>query len=130
MLVGVKKMPDTLSDLASLLKQLMLLSKFSSHRCIVEKTGTYMPGNSGPSACKFSRHCGQIEGMLVGLGIPFEEVSPVKWMKTLGALPKDKPERKRAIKEQMGRMYPHLKVTLVNADALGILTYAMQRGKQ
>jgi hypothetical protein len=43
-------------------------------------------------------------------------------MKKLGAFPKDKKARKNAIKQMMQTRYPNIKVTLVNADALGILT--------
>jgi hypothetical protein len=43
-------------------------------------------------------------------------------MKKLGTLPKDKPERKRAIRELMARRFPGLEVTLKTADALGLLT--------
>ena len=47
-------------------------------------------------------------------------------MKALGPFPKDKKERKNAIKEKMARLYPHLSVTLKTADALGILTFVME----
>jgi hypothetical protein len=42
---------------------------------------------------------------------------------------KAKQEHKGEIKETMARRYPHLKVTLATADALGILTWAMGREK-
>lgn len=94
---------------------------------VVEKTGTYMPGNSGPSAATFARHCGHLEAALYTLGIPTEQVAPGVWQRALGSLPKDKGERKRAIKEHMARRYPHLKVTLATADALAILTWTTQK---
>lgn len=94
---------------------------------VIENVGGYMPGNSGPAACKFARHVGNIEAALYCLGIPTDRVTPQVWMKSLGTLPKDKQERKRAIKERMARRYPHLGVTLSTADALGILTWARGR---
>ena len=94
---------------------------------VIEKTGTYMPGNSGPSAATFARHCGHLEAALYTLGIPTEQVAPGVWQRHLGSLPKDKGERKRAIKEHMARRYPHLTVTLATADALGILTWATRK---
>lgn len=59
--------------------------------------------------------------VLDALGIPFTEVAPAVWMRKLGALPKDKAERKRAIREEMQRRFTHLDVTLKTADALGML---------
>ena len=61
------------------------------------------------------------------LGVPFRDVPPAVWMKTLGTLPKVKADRKRAIRELMARRHPHLTVTLATADALGILEWAMAR---
>jgi len=58
---------------------------------------------------------------LIGNGIPFEEVSPQAWMKLLGALPKEKKDRKNELKRQAQNMFPGEKVTLYNADALMML---------
>jgi hypothetical protein len=95
-------------------------------RCVLEKTGTYRPGNSGPAAAKFARHCGHLEAALYCLGVPVVQVTPQKWMASLGSMPDDKGDRKRFIKELMARRYPHLDVTLKTADALGLWTYASQ----
>lgn len=94
----------------------------------LEKVGAYMPGNSGPAAAKFARHCGVLEGILVGWDIPYEEVAPTVWQRQLGGFPKDKKERKHAIKEMMQKRNPHLDVTMKTADALGILTAVTRNG--
>jgi hypothetical protein len=94
---------------------------------IIEKVGYHRPGNSAVSTAKFARHCGHLEAALYSAGVPFEEVAPGTWMKSLGALPADKTARKNAIKEQVARRFPHLAVTLKTADALGMLVWAMQR---
>lgn len=94
---------------------------------IIEKVGFHRPGNSAVSTAKFARHCGHLEAALYSVGVPFEEVAPGTWMKSLGALPADKTARKNAIKEQVARRFPHLDVTLKTADALGMLVWAMQR---
>jgi len=80
-----------------------------------------MPGDHPNSATKFARHCGHLEAALYALGVPFTSVVPAVWMKKLGALPKDKPARKRAIREEMQRRFPALAVTLKTADALGVV---------
>jgi len=50
-------------------------------------------------------------------------------MSKIGTWSKDKPERKRQIKDEMQRRYPYLKVTLRTSDALGMLTYAVGGSK-
>lgn len=127
-IVHAAKMPETLPDLRELIEERLCdRSPGDILQATVERTGTYMPGNSGPAAATFARHCGAIEGLLCGLRVPFTEVAPGVWMKgVFGVLPKEKKDRKKAIKEEMGRRYPHIPVTLNVADALGILTYAMK----
>ena len=120
-------MPDGMTDLVDRLRKLRALRispvRLASRKVIIEKVGNYMPGNSGPSAAKFARHCGHIECACYCLGFSTEQVAPQKWMKALGTMPKDKAQRKRHIKELMARKHPHLIVTLVNADALGIMEW-------
>ena len=113
-----QKMPDTLHDLIDSLRSLKVSG---IDDMVIEKTGTYRPGNSGPAAAKFARHCGQVEGVAATLGFSVEQVPPATLMKKLGSLPKDKAERKLAIKNIVQLKYPHLKITLNTADALGIL---------
>jgi hypothetical protein len=98
---------------------------------VVERVGCYMPGNSGPAAATFARHCGHIEAALYCLGVGiYRNPTPQSWQKALGTWPKDKMERKRAIKEWAARRYPHLSVTLKTADALALLAWGeMQEGK-
>lgn len=112
---GMTAICDTLHDI-----------KLPDQIAYIERVGNYVAGNAGPSAAKFARHCGHIEAALYMLGIPTIEVTPKTWMKAVGPFPKDKSARKKAIKEAMARRYPNLKVTLKTADALGILTYAME----
>lgn len=94
---------------------------------VIEKTGFHRPGNSAVATAKFSRHCGHLEAALYSFGVPFEEVAPSVWMRALGTLPKDKADRKRAIKEIVARRFPHLTITLKTSDALGIYLWATQR---
>ena len=118
-------MPDGMTAIVDRLRA--LAAELPGLAAVVEKAGWWMPGDHPNSAAKFARHCGQIEAALYALGIPFHDVAPAVWMKTLGTLPKDKPERKRAIREQMARRHPHLQVTLATADALGILTWRLRQ---
>ncbi len=139
--VRVYKMPETPKDIHDLLFDLrytpcVLPTKIEC-RAVVESIsmGLFAPGEdvSGKSKMvamfKLHRHCGQLEGFLLALGIPFESVSPQKWMAHHGVMPKDRAKRKRHIKDIVQRKYPEIRVILNTADALGILTYTLEREK-
>lgn len=124
--VQAESMPDGMTAMVDRLKDLAFCGR--PVEAVLEKVGHWMPGDHPNSAAKFARHCGQVEATLYALGISFDEVAPGVWMKALGSLPKEKSERKRMIRELMARKYPHLRVTLDTADALGILTWKLERG--
>ena len=108
-------------------EQIEFIEYCNPDEIVMEKVGGYMPGNSGPAAVKFARHVGNLEAAIYTLKIPVKLVAPNVWMKSLGIHAKDKAERKREIRELMQRTYPKIKVTLSNADALGILTWYIER---
>jgi|ETNmetMinimDraft_14_1059893.scaffolds.fasta_scaffold21144_3 hypothetical protein len=118
MAVGMSGQADRLRSLAAELPGLV---------AVMEKTGTYVPGNAGPATATFARHVGNLEAILYVLGIPTEQVAPSVWQRSLGPLPRDKGQRKRAIRELVARRFPHLSVTLKTADALGILIWATDK---
>ena len=133
------KMPDTERDIADKIASLIPsqevydadLRMYSTQRahdpiCFIEKVGFHRVGNSASSSVKFGTHVGFLRGVLTCFHIPFEEVAPQKWMKSLGALPKDVRQRKNRIKEIAQQRYPSLgaKITLHTADAIAILGWA------
>lgn len=63
--------------------------------------------------------------MLEMLGIPYVLVNPMKWQSELKLRKKDeeKAERKNRYKEIAGKIYPKIKATLWNADALLIMHF-------
>ncbi len=115
---GMTAQADRLRELAATLPGLV---------AVLEMVGGYMPGNAGPATATFARHCGHLEAILYVLGIPTTAVTPGVWQRALGAFPKEKPERKRAIKELMARRFPAISVTLKTADALGILSWTTDK---
>lgn len=125
----VRKMPETCRDILDLLEELTQQDeKLSDLLCIIENVGGYRPGNSGPAACKFARHCGHLEMALIAAEIPYIYVAPSVWMRAvLKTVPKDKKERKLKIKQDMQRRFPKVKVTLWNADALGMMVYGLEK---
>lgn len=119
-------MPTGLSEIWDYLKG---ITTMVDAKAIVERVGGYMPGNSGPAAVAFARHCGHLDAILYALSIPLaDNPTPKTWMSAIGVPAKmEKKERKARIKEAMARKYPHLKVTLKTSDALGILTYYLKK---
>ena len=94
---------------------------------VCENVGKYRPGNSGPAAVKFGRHCGHLDMAFIAIGHKPTMVAPAVWMrKDRPTLSKEKSIRKRTIKAEMAAKHPTLRVTLKNADALGILEYTLK----
>lgn len=125
--VWAAKMPDTPKDIYALIGDVALELDTT---CVIEDVGYHIKGNNASASCKFARHVGHLEAFLLALEIPTTRVRPAKWQKHFGALPKDKTQRKRKIKELVQQRHPKLKVTLMTSDALGILEWAMEAQKR
>lgn len=141
--IEVYDMPETPEKIYNFLRALTLRAENIEYvKIYIEKTGTYVSGNSGPSAAKFAKHCGLLEGFLIALGYPFIEVTPQVWQKffigkqTYPKIPEEiqgkerkrilaqwKTERKNKIKVKAQELCPNMKITLKVADAVGILAY-------
>jgi hypothetical protein len=125
--VRAEKMPGGMTAVVDLIDDLTMRS-VPGVVVWVEKAGTHVRGNSASASAKFARHCGHIEAALYAIGVPARHVPPGTWMRgVFGALPRDKKARKNAIKDEMQRRHPHLRVTLATADALGILEWVRER---
>ena len=92
-------------------------------KVIIERVGGYRPGNSGPAAAKFARHCGWLDVALYTNKIAlYKNPTPQQWMKLMGVPKFEKvQDRKRWIKEWVQKRLPKIRVTLTTADALGML---------
>jgi len=112
------KCPKTMGDMNELVKA---VAENKDGRCVIEQVHS-MPKQGVVSVWSFSGNYHTWKALLVAHGIPFKEVTPQKWMKKIKAWPKDKKERKNAIKAYAQNLYPSLKVTLANADALAMLS--------
>ena len=89
------------------------------------------PTNAVRAAFKFGTNYGQWLGVLAGEGIRnLSHITPREWQKGI-EIEKgmEKTERKRAIKFKMAEMFPKIKVTLINADAIGIAKHMHKSGK-
>lgn len=122
------KMPDTPKDLFDLLKGI----KNKYHlECTLEKVGG-MPKMGGSSMFNFGKGYGYLEMALIANEIKTTTVSPQAWQKTFLIGTKSKlstTEWKNKLKAKAQQLYPSLKVTLGNADALLILEYAKNQMK-
>lgn len=118
-------MPETVKDLYSLLFHLTFVNT-PCVEAVVERVHS-MPTDSASAAFTFGENFGMIQGVLAAIGVPYRFVQPHAWQKKVGALPKNKPERKRALKAFAQQRYPHIPVTLKTADALAMLAVETEK---
>lgn len=68
-----------------------------------------------------------LKAIIEATGIPYVMVHPMTWQTKLGlrerGVKEEKAERKRRYAEMAGKLYPGIKVTLWNADALLIMQF-------
>jgi hypothetical protein len=114
-------MPDTVLDLVDVLRGLCVRIPYLYMDCVIERVHA-MPCDGSASAFAFGENFGVLQGVLATLGIPYRFVTPQVWQKKVGSLPKDKKERKNALKAFAQQRYPGIKVTLKTSDALAMLT--------
>jgi len=79
-----------------------------------------MPKQGVSSSFKFGQSYGFLRGILVALSIPFEEVTPQTWQKSMGCMSKG---NKNVTKARAQQLFPGVKITHANADALLIAEY-------
>jgi Holliday junction resolvasome RuvABC endonuclease subunit len=79
-----------------------------------------MPKQGVASSFKFGQSYGFLRGLLIACHIPFEEVSPVKWQTAMGCRSAGDKNVTKAMAQQL---FPNVKVTHANADALLIAEY-------
>ena len=115
------KCPDTIKDMADYLS----LHCYDNIKtlCIIEKVHSF-PGQGVRSVFTFGKNYGQWLGILASHDIPYKEVPPQTWMKHYGAMPRERGQRKRHLKHLAQSLYPSIKVTLYNADAILLANYS------
>lgn len=82
-----------------------------------------MPGQGVASTFKFGTDYGMYKGILMALNIPFVEVAPQRWQRTLGCLTGG---NKNITKLKAQQLFPSIKITHANADALLIGLYGLK----
>jgi len=117
------KCPDSPEKMANIFNSIITNDKIVAY---IEQVHAF-PTDARSSAFKSGRNYGEWLGVLGTLRIKTVHVTPQKWMKHYKekfnmALPKDKQQRKRKLKE-IAANYTDKKVTLYNADAILIAVY-------
>lgn len=91
-----------------------------------------MPTDGHVGAFRFGENFGLIKGSLIGCDARYGLVTPAKWQKPLGLTrknPKEKSvDKKRRHKALAQQLYPKVKVTLWNCDALLIAHWGQKYG--
>ena len=96
---------------------------------VIEKVGGFVGGRANPGSAMFNfgRNFGFYLGVCAALRLRTELVPPAVWQKAFPTRKKsseDKIAHKRELKEHAARLFPKIKITLANADALLILEWA------
>ena len=133
------RLPETCRELNNLITELLLPKKYlpilqdpNRTYAIIERTGTYRPGNSAVAATTFARHCGRLEQAFISNGIQLYSTAPQVWMsyyKDLmgidwstgsGDAATEKKERKHAILNSVRSKFPSNSFALWNSDAVAL----------
>lgn len=114
-----QKMPETPRDIWVLLGRIIREAPQGRVFAYLEQVGP-MPKQSPNSMFTFGRGYGGLEMALIGWEIPFERVTPQKWQKAMSCRTGGD---KNVSKAKAQELFPSLKITHANADALLIAEY-------
>jgi crossover junction endodeoxyribonuclease RuvC len=96
--------------------------QFTPAVCVLERVRS-SPQMGVTSAFTFGRGYGTLLGVLGATEIPLVEVTPQKWQKALGCMTGGD---KNVTKRKAQQLFPELRVTHVNADALLLAKFCQQ----
>ena len=107
----------TLHDLAH--EMCVCKRSYNIKKAVLEKVHS-MPGQGVASSFKFGKVYGHVEMALTGLQIPYDLVTPQKWMKKLGCMTRGDKNVTKALAQ---RRWPDKKIIHAIADCLLIAEY-------
>ena len=113
------KCPETPHEMAEIITRAHLLSRDYNEKtfAVLEKVHS-MPKQGVVSTFTFGTNYGMWKGILAAHKIPWIDVTPHKWQKFYGVMPKEKKSRKHKLKSLAYQYYPDIKVNLTTADAI------------
>jgi hypothetical protein len=129
--VQCRKIPETEGDILSFF-QGFKRSDYTVTAWLEEVGGFIGRAQSGAMMFKFGHGCGYLRGVIMACGFRLELVRPQKWQAPLGLGGKKScasdNEWKNKLKGKAQQFFPAQKVTLLTADALLILDFAIRNG--
>ena len=117
-----KRCPATVLEMAEEIKHCQELTPDIKKHAIIEQVHS-MPKQGVKSVFTFGQGYGQWLGILASKGIPYIQITPQKWQKYYGAMPKDKKDRKNHLKHLAQQRFPEIKITLATSDAILLANY-------
>ena len=117
-----KRCPATVSEMAEEIKTCIDLAPDIQKTAVIELVHS-MPKQGVKSVFTFGEGYGKWLGILAAHKIPYIQVTPQKWMRFYGNLPKEKKDRKNQLKHLAQQRFPEIKITLATADAILLANY-------
>src|SRR5262245_6089709 len=110
----VTDMPDSVRGLVDYFLDYVIRPNLNV-KVYIEQVGLIPGQMSAKGGTTFMKHCGQIEGVLTAMEIPYELVTPGVWMKAMGCLTRG---NKDVTYQKALAMFPSLKITRSNSEAM------------
>ena len=131
--VFMHKCPSSTNGMSAILRQAKSSAWIDEQdiHIAIEKVWAF-PTDARSAAFKFGVNYGMWLGIIGSLNIPFMEVPPQTWMKAYDPLPKDKKDRKKAIKDIAIDMFNDMfnynkRITYAVSDAALIALWCLER---
>ena len=125
----VKATPPTIKEMADIVQEIIDISPDIPMYAIIEQVHS-MPAQGVKSVFTFGQNYGSWLGILALARIPYIQVTPHKWMKHYGSMPKEKKDRKNHLKHLGQQRFPNIKITLKTSDAILLANYLRENNKQ
>lgn len=125
-IIRCDKCPNNISHMSIMINRIVKNCHEKSYNleAYIEKVHAF-PTDARNSAFKFGMNYGMWLGILASNDIIPTKVSPKKWQKKFQPLSKLKKERKKELRQLATKMFPKVKVTYMNCDALLIANYGL-----
>lgn len=125
-LIALCKLNDTEQGVSEFLRRYVEDRRYEQVTAMIERVHS-MPRQGVASSFKFGQSYGFLRGILTAHLVRFEEVTPATWQKAMGCLTKGD---KNVTKQKAGQLFPSVKVSHWNADALLIAEHCRRTWNQ
>lgn len=123
------KMPSSVAEMSDVFQSIVASRNVNSIYAVLEKVHS-MKGQGVSSTFTFGQGFGWLQAMLAAYHIKTIEVTPQRWMKLIGVLPKEKHDRKLAIQDWVQkRIGKSCGLGVADGAALALLAESIWNGK-